>query len=264
MRRRLTQALFAALLAPAALFLAGCFAVETTYVVNEDGSATQTLRLALPADLARSFGEELPSVAELEQEPELDTLRAALGEGGTISFFSSDAEGVGFVITLSVDASDDAGAALAAKSAALSAALPDDEMGSLVQMAGAAPTIRLEGDVWIFEQVGEAIDPAMLGDLAGGDEAAGFAAMFMEQTTITTRVKLPGTVVEHNADEELEDGTLVWNQTGASAPRTLMARSDIGEDGLPTVVLAALLIGGIAVIAGISGYMLFGRRRTAV
>ncbi len=264
MRRRLTTALFMALLAPAALLLAGCFGVETSYVVNDDGSATQTLRLALPAELATSFGEELPTVEELEQEPEMEPLREALGDDGSISFFSSQEEGLGFVITLSVDASEDVGAALAAKAETLADAVPDEDMGSMLQMSGAPPTIRLENDEWIFEQTGQAIDPAMLGEMAGGDEAAGFATMFMEQTTITTRVKLPGEVVEHNADEELEDGTLVWRQTGADAPRTLMARSDVGGGGLPTAVLAALLIGGIAVVAGIGGYMLFGRRRSAV
>jgi len=260
MRRRITLAL----MAPALLLLSGCFAVETSYVVNDDGSATQTLRLAIPAEVATSFGEELPTAEELEQEPELDALRDVLGEDGSISFFSSEEEGIGFVITMSVEASDDVGAALAARAEAIAGALPEDDMGSMVQMAGPAPTIRLVDDEWTFEQVGEPVDAAMLSALAGGDEAAGFATMFMEQTTITTRVKLPGEVVEHNADEVLEDGTLVWTQTGADAPRTLMARTETGGSGLSTPILAALLIGGIAVVLGIGGYALFGRRRAAV
>jgi hypothetical protein len=89
--------------------------------------------------------------------------------------------------------------------------------------------------------------------------------MFLDQTTLTTRLKLPGEVVEHNADEVLEDGTLVWTQTGADEPRTLSARSEVGGgSGLSTMAKAGLLIGGIALVALVGGFLLFGRRRRAV
>ena len=65
MNRRLTTALLA-LVAPALLLLTGCFSVESSIVVNEDGSGTQTMRLALPAELATSMGGELPTVEELQ------------------------------------------------------------------------------------------------------------------------------------------------------------------------------------------------------
>ena len=46
-KRSLSRVLIApALLLASMLLLSGCFAVETSYVVNEDGSGSQTLRLA--------------------------------------------------------------------------------------------------------------------------------------------------------------------------------------------------------------------------
>ena len=263
MRRRLLLAL----LAPAVLLLPGCFAVESSFVVNEDGSGTQTMRLAIPAEVASSFGEELPSTDEIEGEPEMATLREALGEDGNITFFSSNEEGIGFELTISVGPSDDFSGALDAKFQELAAAMPADSeegLGGLLDMASARPAIVRDGDIWSFDLAEASLDPTMFATLAGGEEAAGFAGMFLEQTTITYRVSLPGEVTEHNADEVLEDGTLVWNLTGADAPRALMARSDIGGGGLSTVAMAGLLIAGIAVIAGIGGYLLFGRRRATV
>ena len=258
MKRRLLLAL----IAPTILLLSGCFTVETSYEVNEDGSGTQTLRLAIPAEVATSFGEELPDINELEEEQELQEFREALGDDGSITFFSSAEEGIGFELVISVGASEDFGAALEAKAVELTAAMPDDESGSMLAMAGNVPTLRQEGYAWIFEQSGEAIDPALLSGLAGEDEAAGFATMFLDQTTITTRVKLPGEVVEHNADEVLEDGTLVWTQTGADEPRTLTARSELNGGGLSTLAMAGLLIGAIAIVLLGAGFLLFGRRRS--
>lgn len=259
MKRRLALVL----LAPAILLFSGCFAIETSYVVNDDGSGTQTLRIAIPAEVATSFGEELPDIAEMEDEPDLQEFRDALGDDGSITFFSNVEDGIGFELIISVEASEDFGAALEAKANELTAVMPDDETGSMIAMAGNPPTLRQEGDEWIFEQSGDAVDPALLGELAGGEEAAGMADMFLGQTTITTRVKLPGDVVEHNADEVLEDGTLVWNQTGADAPRTLSARSEVNSGGLSTLAMGGLLIGGIAIVSLVAGFVLFGRRRSA-
>lgn len=256
----MTRRLIPALLAPFLLLLTGCFAVETSYEVNEDGSGTQTMRVAIPPEVATSFGEELPSVDEMQEDAELDALREALGEDGEIEFFSNQEDGVGFVMTLRVDASDDMGAALAAQAERVRAALPEDEDTAMMfQMAGSTPTIRRDGDVWTFQQ-DTALDPAMLSEMGGGEEAA-FLGMFLSQTTIVVRLSLPGEVIEHNADEVTDDGTLVWRQTGADGARLLTARSDISGGGLPTLALAGLLVGGIAVVLVLAGLLLFGRRR---
>lgn len=275
MKRRFTLAL----LAPALLLLSGCFDVQTTYEVNEDGSGTQTVRFAIPPELATSFGEELPTEEELQEEAELEQLQDALGEDGSMRFFSNTEEGVGFEMVISVEPTDDFGAALQARADAIAAAA-DEETSSMLEMTGGLLTLHREGDTWTFEQQGQPIDEELFSDLAGaeagdlgdGTEAegegdledmAGMASMFLEQTTITTRLKLPGEVTEHNADEVLDDGTLVWNQTGAETDRTLMARSDVSGGGLSTMVKALLLIGGIAIVLLIAGYFLFGRKRAS-
>lgn len=262
MKQRITTALTAPILLLAVL-VTGCFDVETTYVVNDDGSGSQTMRLAIPAEVATSFGEELPSIEEMEEEPELEEFREALGDKGEITFFSDAEEGIGFELTLSVDASDDFGAALAARNQEMMAAVPDDETGAMFQMTGAMPDVSRSGDTWTFELSGAAFDEETLSALAGGDDMAGMGQMLLQQTTITTRLQLPGEIVEHNADEQLDDGTLVWNQTGADEPRTLMARSELGGGGLSTMAMAALLIGGIAIALVVGGYLLFGRRPRA-
>ncbi|MCA9857970.1 MAG: hypothetical protein KC458_11900, partial [Dehalococcoidia bacterium] len=107
--------------------------------------------LALPAELATSMGGELPTVEELQDEPELQALKDALGDQGSISFFSSAEEGFGFELSISVDASDDFGAALAARGEEMRAALPASDttdMTSLMDMAQNAVTLRREGDEW--------------------------------------------------------------------------------------------------------------------
>ncbi|MGE3960434.1 MAG: hypothetical protein AB7F65_01975 [Dehalococcoidia bacterium] len=252
-----------ALLAPALLLLSGCFSVESSIVVNEDGSGTQTVRFALPSEVATSLGGELPSIEEMQEEPEFEAIRDALGENGSVAFFSNVEDGIGFEMVISVDASDDFAAALRARSEQLVAAMPpsegDADITALMDVTEDAFTLRREGDEWVFEQ-DQSIDPALLSEMAGGDDVAGMASMFLAQTSITTRLQLPGEVTEHNADEVLEDGTLVWTSTGADAGRTLMARSDVSS-GLPRPVLIGLLVGGIALAALFLGFLLFGRRR---
>lgn len=263
MKRRFTTALLA-LTAPALLLLTGCFSIENSIVVNEDGSGSQTIRIAIPAEVATSFGEELPNIDEMQEEPEFAALRDALGDEGSIEFFSSAEDGVGFEMTIAVGASDDFGAALLARAEEMQAAMPeaeaDTDLTGLMDLAQSAFTLRREGDEWIYEQ-DFSLDPETVGELAGDEEAAGFATMFLAQMSITTKVHLPGEVTEHNADEVLEDGTLVWTSTGADAPRTLTARSDVSSGGLSKALTVGLLIGGIAVVAFVLGFLLFRRRR---
>ena len=251
------------ILLPAALLLSGCFTLETEYVVNEDGSGSQSIRFALPPEMVSTMGGEAPSVEEAESSPELQEIRDALGDTGSITFFSSPEEGFGFEITMNVEPSDDVGAALVAKAEELTRATADTEM-PLGELTGAAPTIRRDGDSWVFEAAMEELDAATIAALSGDPSATEMASFFGDQITLTTRLTLPGEVTEHNADEVLEDGTLVWTMTASSPARTLTARSEVGGGGLPTAAMAGLLIGGIALVAGIAGYGLFGRRRAAV
>ena len=70
MKQQLKRRIAVALLLTSGVLFAGCVAVENSYVVNEDGSGTQTVRLTLPAEVATSFGEEMPDIEEMEDDPE--------------------------------------------------------------------------------------------------------------------------------------------------------------------------------------------------
>jgi hypothetical protein len=65
-------------------------------------------------------------------------------------------------------------------------------------------------------------------------------------------VTLPGTIEEHNADEQLADGSLRWAIPITGDELTLHARSSYGSSGFPVwlaVVLALLAAAGIALWA---------------
>ncbi|GMQ86620.1 MAG: hypothetical protein BMS9Abin07_2206 [Acidimicrobiia bacterium] len=65
---------------------------------------------------------------------------------------------------------------------------------------------------------------------------------------------MPGTVVEHNADEVLADGRLSWDLPFFGGEKSLHAVSDLGGSGFPWLWLLlgiALLVGVMATIAAI-------------
>ena len=73
-------------------------------------------------------------------------------------------------------------------------------------------------------------------------------------------VGMPGTVVEHNADEVLADGRLRWDIPLLGGEKTLHAVSDLGGSSFPwlwVLVGVALLVGVIATIAAV----VLGRRQ---
>ena len=73
-------------------------------------------------------------------------------------------------------------------------------------------------------------------------------------------VGMPGTVVEHNADEVLADGRLRWDIPLFGGEKRLHAVSDLGGGGFPWLWLllgVALLVGVVATIAAV----VLGRRQ---
>lgn len=232
------------LLIPAAALLAGCYSIENSYVVNEDGSGSQTVRFSIPMELFASLGNEAPALSEIESDSDIQAMRAALGENGSLSFFSSEEEGFGLELVINVPASDDFGQALTD----LAPALPQDSGFSLGEVQGALPAIRREGDTWSFQLESAAITGEDIAALTGDPDTAGMASLFLDQITMTTRVRLPGDVTEHNADDVLEDGTLVWNQTGADEARLLTATSEIRGGSNQRLIL---IVAGVLVAAAV-------------
>ncbi|MDA1009920.1 MAG: hypothetical protein DWG83_00245 [Chloroflexi bacterium] len=264
---RMLARLAALTLIPIALVLSGCFNIENNYVVNEDGSGSRTIRFAIPAETLTGFGEELPDTAEMESDEEIAAIRSALGEMGEMRFFSSEEEGVGFELTMNVDASDDFAAALTERASAVQAALPPEVTAefdmSMFDVAGEGLILRRDGDEWIFEVQAASLDSDAIGALTGDPEMGMMADFFMGETNIVTTIRLPGEVTEHNADEVREDGTLVWTQTGVSDERTMSARSDVGGGGLSSIGMAGLVIGAVALALGVVGFLILSRNRRA-
>lgn len=248
------------LLVPLAAVLSGCFTIESSYVVNEDGSGSQTIRFAIPGEVLSSLGGQLPSLEEAESDPDMQALREALGDQGSIEFFSSEEEGFGFEMVVHVPASDDFTAALEQ----VLADLPQDGELPIDQVTSEAPSIERDGDAWTFSMAMQALTDQDLSELSGDEQSAAFAGAFLNQSTVTVRLKLPGTVEEHNADEVLSDGTLVWTQQGADTARTLTARSELDSGGaaMRVVLIVAGVLGAAAVVAGLA-YLAMRRSGTA-
>ncbi|HHC07418.1 MAG TPA: hypothetical protein ENK55_01690 [Actinobacteria bacterium] len=92
----------------------------------------------------------------------------------------------------------------------------------------------------------------------GGDELPFDPSVLTDDfLSVKFVLRLPGKVVEHNADEVLPDGRLVWELPITGGEKELLARSETGG-GFPT----ALLILGLLVVAAIVvGLVVVARRR---
>lgn len=71
-----------------------------------------------------------------------------------------------------------------------------------------------------------------LGDVADADDLADFPGFdgFFAEASYVVRVKLPGTQVDHNADEIASDGTMIWDIDLLNPPQTaLFLRTEPGD-----------------------------------
>lgn len=260
MRRTLPRTLLTALTAAlAAALLAGCFSIENAIEVNEDGSGVQRVRFTMPMELFGMVGEEAPSAdemrAEFENEPDIQELRAALqAHGGSLELIITG-EAFGFEMTIAVPASDDFAAALRERHSSL----PSPEELPLGSVAAESMVLRHDGDRWVYEEVIPDLAATALGEMELDASDAEFASLFLDGISLTQRLRLPGTLIEHNADEVLPDGTLVWHIGGTDGERSLTATSDVGGGGLNMPLVAGLVV--VLLVAAGLGWLAMSRRR---
>jgi hypothetical protein len=235
------------LLVPAAALLVGCFNLENSYVINEDGSGTQSVRFAIPIEVLEGLGGELPSIEDTDSDPDIQALREALGDQGSITFFSNEEEGFGMEVILHAPASDDFSAAIAE----VIAGLPEDSEIDFEDLLNTTESIQRDGDTWTFERELAPLSTDDVASLTGDPDSAGVASLFLDESVVTVRLLLPGTVKDHNADEVLEDGTLVWTQSGVDPTRTLTATSELGggSNNLRLILIVAAVLAAAAVMA---------------
>ena len=214
--RRLPVALLTAL---CAFVLTGCIRIEMTFTVDEDGSGT--------VDMVVAVDEALLAASD-ESAEDMFGEAGDLPPGAVVDAYRED----GFVgQRMRVPVAD---MELAAES-----------LGSTDNMTDAVDFgfVR-EGDSWRFT-----MDVPPLGqELAGenGEFSAGMAAAVVNTAEFRVRVSLPGEVTEHNADR-IENGVLVWDLDLMGAERrTLSARSELA--GVSPAIVAVAIGAGVAVV----------------
>lgn len=231
--RRLPVALLTAL---CALVLTGCIRVELSFTVDEDGSGTVDMVVAVDEALLAASDESADDMfGDVDDLP----------PGAVVDEYRED----GFVgQRISVPVPD---MELAAES--LGGA---DDMTDAVDFEFAR-----EGDNWRFT-----MDvPPLVEELAGenGDFTAGLTAAVVNSAEFRVRVSLPGEVTEHNANR-IENGVLVWElDLMGKEPRTLSARSETAGVGPVVLVVAAGAAVAVAVLAALAAWSVVRARRRA-
>lgn len=252
-----------ALLALLPLALAGCFRVDLGITVNDDGSGTMTMLVAFDESLLslmQGLGDTTDSAggtADGDSAP-VDPLAmlggidpSELPPGVTVEPYQED-EFVGATFTFSFAATDDVAAAIEDAFAATDA-------GSPFGGEGGAPLegliLRKEDDGgWLFEA-------AVPSPAAGQDGLdASMAALLLGDASFSVRIRLPGEVVETNADERGADGELIWHIDPAGDDRALMARTRPASGGSNALLVGGAVLATVLIVGGL-GYWV--RRRAS-
>lgn len=102
-----------------------------------------------------------------------------------------------------------------------------------------------------------------VGDLGAAVDSAGIGglttATFDQFFVVSVSVRLPGEVIDHNADEVLEDGTLVWNLGIDDSGSTIQATSRVATDWAPIAIGAIV----VAAVLGAAAVWFLRRKRVS-
>ncbi len=122
-----------------------------------------------------------------------------------------------------------------------------DELNTVLQDAA---TAGLADQVTVVREGNEYRYSATIGDLSAAAEGlGGFITVdtFDDFFDIVLAVRMPGDVVDNNADAVREDGTLVWEIGIDDSGKTISATSRVATDWAPVaigVILLLVLLGG--------------------
>ncbi|MFN3219315.1 MAG: hypothetical protein ACE367_22735 [Acidimicrobiales bacterium] len=226
---------------------AGCLRTEIDIDVSDDGSVQYGGVFAVDPDAIGQLdelfgelgesGEGVPGRDEIcdefVTEQGFDDMPSGEGVDASVEPYDEDGFcGVRFNVTADADAANEALAGFA---------------------TGGDIILRQEpGGGWYFE--------LPLGDLGDAGDVADFPGFdgFFDGASFVVRVKLPGTQIDHNADEIASDGTMIWNvdlldppgtslfvQTEPGDPITGDADPEggaLGDDGGSNTLLIVLLV----------------------
>jgi hypothetical protein len=248
-----------ALLLALASLLVGCVQAEIAIDVKQDGSGSASVLFAFDRSLVELLGslDESGSNEKFDAQSMVDDVdRSELPPGSKVEPYEQGGF-VGARITSPFERAEDLPHLLETMSAAMS--LPGDESTGVEDTGTGFEHFVIEHtkDGWRLDAV---VEPASTEEPTAEDDE--LTSDLMKDASFTIKVRLPGKVEEHNADEEL-DGQLTWKLDLLSTePRTLSARTGDSGGGVPWVLVAG---GGAGVLGlGAVGWDINRRRRRSL
>ena len=228
----------ALLLSLVGLVTMACARFEIGVVVNEDGSGVINYQVALK--------DELMAMAGMAGEGEDFNFMDELGDlpaGAEVQDYEEDGY-TGVTVTVPISDFTDA-EAVGEVLNGLSGSTESD-----LQSFNFPSISKDEDGAWQFSMLipNSEDSGVLMGNGGPGDGMDEVATMLLADASFRVRVKLPGEVVEHNADR-IEDGELVWELDILSTEsRQLTARSVPGNR-LPIVPIVAGVAGVVVLVA---------------
>ncbi len=272
-------------LAGCVVLLTGCLRVQTAIHVNDDGSGTVSVLLAIDTAAIKQFCQQFgqdscaQSVSGTFSPKDID--RSSLPPGTTVAPYKSGTyEGVrvtapfrdpGEIVAVlgrlsnAVPSGDSPATSSQPQPTPRSAATtvrptstPAPE-GATASIADTFETlsVRRQGSGWKFDAIVPPVNLSSNGstDALGAAFSQAMAATFLKDASFTVNLKLPGKVVKSNADQVGSDGSLTWKlDIFSNQPRTLSAvtATAAGAGNLfPVLPIAGGLIVAIVAIAGL-------------
>ena len=271
-----------------AILVTGCIRSDLTVTVNDDGSGSYTAIVAFNpkaiAQLAQLGGQSTGALGTDPCKEIRDSAKENQGQlptGAKVENYS-DGDFCGVKITAPFAAGDNPSDAISKALGGINSASEGFSGVGLDTFS-----IKKSGTGWQFEA-----KPS--GASNGASSSAGDAALakqFLQGASSIVRIKLPGRVVEKDANVDAidGDGVLIWNLDLTGETRTLKARTEAGvpitnktytDAGkkLPNIKGAGTdasstggdssrskapwIIGGVAVVAAIVGFVLWRKSKS--
>ena len=210
------------------LALSGCIAIDYGITVEEDGSGSVEASLGLDIGVLSAFAGD-----EIDREEACADFSAEFDQpDGVTSEAFDEGDICGLRVRASWDASDDAESSLAA--------VLDDDTISLGRTGDGG---------WRMEFP---FGDDLLGEATGGDEGMDeFARLLLGDASFVVRLTLPGSPVDHNADE-VSGSTFTWDVDLLDPPETLYAETGPAEGasagGVVVIVVAVLAVVGLLAV----------------
>ena len=246
-----------------ALLSASCIRVDVGIQVNDDGSGTVSFVTAIDSSAAGSLAKSLGGTESSSGAgPDFTNLdKSTLPEGSTVEPYK-DGKYEGARVTTPFRTGDDIAAIVNEVSSSTSSA----ETGAGSDTGTNSPlfeqfALTREADGWSFKAT---INPAS-GVTAGANDLVSPEQLkvLFKDASFTVRVKLPGSVVSHDADSVGKNGELIWKlDIFATKARTLSARTGPSTGGGFPVLPVAAGAAGVLVLAGVAGFV--ARRRRGI